>query len=155
MPFLMLTAVVLSDQGWLDWLWPAGLLGTTGLVVIGALASRYRDLMASQNAERAGAADIPTHAPPMHTNGGPTVTGRATAIVSPALDPAMAIEQLSEREADVLRLVAAGLRNQEIADSLGISLHTVKTHPSMIFQKLAVSNRTSAVRIARELVIVD
>ena len=55
----------------------------------------------------------------------------------------------------MLRLVAAGLPNQEIADTLGISLHTAKTHVSVILRKLAVSNRTSAVGVARELELID
>ena len=61
------------------------------------------------------------------------------------------IEPLSDRECEVLQLVAEGLANQEIADRLVVSLRTVKFHMSNIFAKLGVSNRTQAVARAREL----
>jgi LuxR family maltose regulon positive regulatory protein len=57
---------------------------------------------------------------------------------------------LSERETDVLRLMAAGLSNQEIADRLVIALSTVKTHAKNISMKLEADNRTQAVARARE-----
>ncbi len=155
LPFLMLTAVVLSGRGWLDWLWPAGLLGSMGLVVIGALTGQYRDLTADLETARVRAVDAPVRAPRMRTYDGPTASGRANGDTPSRLDLAGGVEQLSEREADVLRLVAAGFPNKEIGDTLGISLHTVKTHVSVILQKLAVSNRTSAVGVARELEIID
>jgi DNA-binding NarL/FixJ family response regulator len=53
-------------------------------------------------------------------------------------------EDLSAREADVLRLVAAGHPNKVIALRLGISEKTVKNHLSMVFQKLGVTDRTQA-----------
>ncbi len=61
------------------------------------------------------------------------------------------IEPLSERELEVLRLVAEGLSNQEIADRLVISLGTVKTHVHNILGKLDVRGRTQAAARAREL----
>jgi LuxR family maltose regulon positive regulatory protein len=61
------------------------------------------------------------------------------------------IEPLSERELDVLRLMAGGLTNQEIADSLVISLNTVKTHVKNILAHLEASNRTEAIAHARQL----
>jgi DNA-binding NarL/FixJ family response regulator len=51
---------------------------------------------------------------------------------------------LSEREVEVLRLVAAGRSNQQIADELVISLNTVARHVSNIFSKTGVANRTEA-----------
>jgi len=50
--------------------------------------------------------------------------------------------ELTEREYDVLRLIAQGKTNKEIADILGLSVHTVKTHVRSLIQKLAVSDRT-------------
>lgn len=53
---------------------------------------------------------------------------------------------LTERETEVLGLLARGLANKQIAAALGISEHTVKFHVSSIYQKLNVTNRTEAVR---------
>ncbi|MBE0482397.1 MAG: hypothetical protein IBX52_02745 [Bacterioplanes sp.] len=70
----------------------------------------------------------------------------------PALTEELAIAgKLSERELDVLRKIAQGLSNQEVADQLFISLHTVKTHARKINIKLAAKNRTQALRRAQEL----
>jgi NarL family two-component system response regulator LiaR len=53
-------------------------------------------------------------------------------------------EPLTEREVDVLRLVAQGLTNQEIAEALTIGVGTVRTHVSNILAKLHLANRTQA-----------
>ncbi len=58
---------------------------------------------------------------------------------------------ISEREYDVLLLLAEGLSNKEIAESLFVSLNTVKTHLNNLYSKLEVSRRTQAVQKAREL----
>lgn len=60
-------------------------------------------------------------------------------------------EPLTERELEVLRLLAVGLSNQEIAQKLVISLSTIKTHVTRIYSKLGVSSRTQASLRAREL----
>jgi DNA-binding NarL/FixJ family response regulator len=57
---------------------------------------------------------------------------------------------LSRRELEVLRLVAAGRSNREIAEQLVISEHTVARHLQNIFAKLGVSTRTAARAIAIE-----
>jgi DNA-binding NarL/FixJ family response regulator len=54
-------------------------------------------------------------------------------------------DQLTEREREVLDLLARGFRNKEIAEKLIISERTVKFHVGIIFQKLGVSNRAEAV----------
>lgn len=54
-------------------------------------------------------------------------------------------EELSERELEVLRLMAKGAANKEIGVELSIAQSTVKTHISTIFQKLGVNDRTEAV----------
>ena len=61
---------------------------------------------------------------------------------------------ISARELDVLRLMANGHSNQEIADKLFISLPTVKSHSSNLFVKLDVSRRTQAVVKARTVGII-
>lgn len=63
----------------------------------------------------------------------------------------MEVERLSERELEVLALVAVGCRNQEIARRLYISPATVKTHLIHIYGKLGVNNRTAAVTRALAL----
>jgi len=61
------------------------------------------------------------------------------------------VDPLSERELEVLRLVAAGLSNREIAERLIITVGTVKTHVHNICGKLDARGRTRAVACAREL----
>jgi LuxR family maltose regulon positive regulatory protein len=61
------------------------------------------------------------------------------------------IEPLSEREQEVLQLIAQGLTNPEIASRLVLSPHTVKTHARNIYAKIGVHNRTQAVARARAL----
>ncbi len=74
------------------------------------------------------------------------------AAATPALaDSAAPIEPLSEREHEVLRLIAAGLSNQEIAARLVVGLSTVKKHVNHIYAKLGATSRTQALVRAREL----
>lgn len=61
------------------------------------------------------------------------------------------VDSLSEREMEVLRLLAAGMTNREIADQLVVSISTVKSHVHHISAKLDASNRTQAVANARKL----
>jgi DNA-binding NarL/FixJ family response regulator len=56
---------------------------------------------------------------------------------------------LTARELDVLRLIAAGLANRDIAEKLSLSFHTVKNHIQNLFKKLDVTRRTEAVERAR------
>jgi LuxR family maltose regulon positive regulatory protein len=61
------------------------------------------------------------------------------------------VEPLSEREVEVLRLVAQGLSNSQIAEGLVVTVGAVKRHLNNIFGKLAVGSRTQALLRAREL----
>lgn len=59
--------------------------------------------------------------------------------------------ELTEREMDVLHLVAQGHSNREIAESLQLSIHTVECHAKNIYRKLAVRSRGAAVHSARSM----
>lgn len=62
--------------------------------------------------------------------------------------------ELSRRELEVLELMAQGFSNQEIAERLFVSLNTVKTHTSRIFEKMDVKRRTQAIEMAKRLNII-
>ncbi len=68
----------------------------------------------------------------------------------PILHPSLA-EPLSDRELEVLGLIADGYSNREIAEKLVITVTTVKKHAGNIFGKLGVSSRTQAISRARDL----
>ena len=57
---------------------------------------------------------------------------------------------LSQREAEIIELISAGLSNHEIAKKLFLSINTIKTHIKNIFNKLGVSNRISAIHVVTE-----
>jgi NarL family two-component system response regulator LiaR len=61
---------------------------------------------------------------------------------------------LSSRELDVLQLMAQGLSNQEISERLFVSLNTIKTHSSNIFEKMEVKRRTQAVEMGQRMGII-
>lgn len=62
--------------------------------------------------------------------------------------------QISDCELEVLEQVAKGLSNQQIADTLFVSVNTVKTHLKNLYEKLEVKRRTQAVEKARELKLI-
>ena len=76
-----------------------------------------------------------------------TVTPRDAALASLP-------EPLSEREIEVLTLIASGASNQQIAEQLVVSMSTVKTHINRTYRKLDARSRTQAVAIGRQLGIV-
>jgi len=94
-------------------------------------------------AARAAAPEVRKHAEhllaALHRPPAPAPTGRG------------AEDELSERERDVLRLLATELSGPEIAGHLYISLNTLRTHTKHIFQKLDVNTRRAAVRRATDL----
>ncbi|OOQ61809.1 response regulator transcription factor [Mucilaginibacter pedocola] len=61
---------------------------------------------------------------------------------------------MSRRELEVLQLMADGLSNQQIAEKLFVSLNTIKTHSSKVFEKLEVQRRTQAVEKAKRLSLI-
>ncbi|MBN1136192.1 MAG: hypothetical protein JXM73_06385, partial [Anaerolineae bacterium] len=86
----------------------------------------------------------------------PEYVGRLLAAIragerGPAPDIPGLVEPLADREIEVLRLIAAGLSNQEIAEELVVAVSTVKWHINNLYGKLGVSSRTQAIARAREL----
>jgi DNA-binding CsgD family transcriptional regulator len=65
------------------------------------------------------------------------------------------VESLTAREFEVLRLVAEGLHNREIATALGVTEHTVKFHLGAIFGKLGATTRTEAVKRGLRLGVIE
>ena len=74
------------------------------------------------------------------------IVGTRSLLFPPAEEEPLAHGSLTDREAEVLALLAQGLANKQIAMTLGISEHTVKFHVSSIYAKLNATNRTQAVR---------
>ena len=83
----------------------------------------------------------------------PSAIAAPTAGPMPAAQPL--VEPLSERELEVVRLLAEGLTNREIAEALSVTVGTVKTHVNHIYGKLDVHSRVQAVSRARELGLLD
>jgi DNA-binding NarL/FixJ family response regulator len=77
----------------------------------------------------------------------PEVTQNLVARVQPRNGLTAAPEDLTPREIEVLRMLAEGLGNREMASRLGISDHTVKFHVSSILDKLGAASRTEAVTL--------
>jgi len=82
---------------------------------------------------------------------GPAIAARLTAFFKGTESPAAtAFPELTDREREVLGLLARGLSNQEIADRLVISVKTVRNHVSNIYSKLQVVDRVQAIIRARD-----
>jgi DNA-binding NarL/FixJ family response regulator len=109
--------------------------------------TRPEDLLAAVHAVAAGEARLD-----------PAVTAAVVAQVRrrPArlVDPAV-LDRLTDRERDVLRLLARGLSNAEIAGELVVAPGTVKTHVASLLAKLGVRDRVQAVVVAYESGLVD
>jgi DNA-binding NarL/FixJ family response regulator len=74
--------------------------------------------------------------------------------IAPAFEASSLPEPVTKREREVLRLMAAGFSNKEIADALGAAEGTIKNHASSIFSKLGVRDRTRAVLKGLELGVI-
>lgn len=85
----------------------------------------------------------------------PVVASKLLRQVSQQHQPPQMVETLTPRELEVLRLVAQGLQNKEIASALVISERTVKFHVSSIMGKLGAGNRTEAVSIAAQQGLIE
>lgn len=80
-----------------------------------------------------------------------TATAPLPPLDGAALERSLAQYRITQREYEVLQLIARGLSNQEIAAHMFVSLNTVKTHTSNLFSKLDAQRRTQAVERARAL----
>ncbi len=85
----------------------------------------------------------------------PIADSEPAALALPPDAEAGLLEPLSMRELEVLKVIAEGLSNQEVANRLYLSLHTVKVHARNIYSKLGVKNRTQAVAKGRTLGILS
>jgi DNA-binding NarL/FixJ family response regulator len=127
----------------------------TQVVALTSFSDRQRIL----DVVRAGAAGyVLKHAGPdellgairtAHAGGAP-LDPKAARVLLDDQRSAAAAPRLSERELDVLRLVAQGLANKHIARRLGIAERTVKAHLTNVFQRLGVTDRTQAALWAKE-----
>ena len=121
-----------------DVLWGALDAGAAGFILKDASAE---DLISATRAVAAGAAWLDPRVTPR-------VLRAFRANVRPHLGRAARVDQLTEREHDVLRHMARGATNGEIATSLIVSEATVKTHVGSIFAKLGVRDRSAAIVFA-------
>jgi two-component system, NarL family, response regulator DesR len=84
---------------------------------------------------------------------GKSVTPRGA--VSTATPEELAVERLTQRERAIVQLIATGRGNGAIADALGISANTVRTHVQNVMAKLGVGSRMAVVAIARRTALLD
>jgi DNA-binding NarL/FixJ family response regulator len=131
--------IVLTTFDLDDYVYAALRYGASGFLLKGAPAAQLVDAVHTVAAGEALLA--------------PTVTRRLIAEFARRLGPATppaALGELTSREADVLRLVAQGLTNREIAAELVVGEATVKTHVARVLNKLGLHNRVQAVVFAYE-----
>jgi DNA-binding NarL/FixJ family response regulator len=132
--------VILTTYGLDEYVYNALLAGAAGFLLKTEAPDRFAD------AVRAAAAGDRLL--------GPTTTRqlieRYLSIGPPKREPPRELQSLTEREREVLRLVAAGLSNQELADRLHIGEGTVKTHVARTLAKLGCRDRVQAVVYAYE-----
>jgi DNA-binding NarL/FixJ family response regulator len=133
-----LVVLVLTTFGEDEMLWGAIEAGAAGFVLKDSSAE---DLIAAVRAVAGGGAWFdPAVAP--------RVLDRYRRLVAPAAREAVRLESLTDREHDVLRLMARGATNPEIAATLYVAEATVKSHVGSIFAKLDVRDRAAAIVFA-------
>jgi DNA-binding NarL/FixJ family response regulator len=130
--------LVLTTFGEDEVLWGAVEAGAAGFVLKDSSAE---DLIAAVRAVAEGGAWFDAAV-------APRVLDRYRQVVAPATRDAVRLEELTEREHAVLRLMARGATNAEIAVSLYVAEATVKTHVGSIFAKLGVRDRAAAIVFA-------
>ena len=130
--------LVLTTFGEDEVLWGAVEAGAAGFVLKDSSAE---DLIAAVQAVAGGAAWFDPGV-------APRVLERYRQVVAPATRDAARLEELTDREHAVLRLMARGATNAEIAATLYVAEATVKTHVGSIFGKLGVRDRAAAIVFA-------
>ena len=85
----------------------------------------------------------------------PTIAGRVLALLRQPSIPKLTNTQLSERDTEILRLLAQGLTNQDIADHLSLAEKTIRNRLSLLFRQLHLENRTQAVLYALREGLID
>jgi DNA-binding NarL/FixJ family response regulator len=133
-----LEVLVLTTFGEDDVLWGAIEAGAAGFVLKDSSAE---DLIAAARAVAGGGAWFDPGV-------APRLLDRYRRVVAPAARDAARLDLLTEREHDVLRLMARGATNAEIATALFVAEATVKTHVGSIFGKLGVRDRAAAIVFA-------
>jgi DNA-binding NarL/FixJ family response regulator len=133
-----LDILVLTTFGEDDVLWGAIEVGAAGFVLKDCSAE---DLIAAVRAVAGGGAWFDPGV-------APRLLDRYRLLVAPAARDAARLELLTEREQEVLRLMARGATNAEIADALTVAEATVKSHVGSIFGKLGVRDRAAAIVFA-------
>lgn len=131
-------ALALADKGATGW-WlvlPFGLAPLAGLIVVVDRSLRHPGPHPSA-ARPAGGVHAPLHR------------------IGPAMDEAPIVDELTEREREVLALLSSGRTNGEMARDLFIAVGTVKSHVNSICRKLGARNRTEAVMRARNIELVS
>ena len=133
-----LDVLVLTTFGEDEVLWGAIEAGASGFVLKDSSAE---DLIAAVRAVAGGGAWFDPGV-------APRLLERYRRVVAPAARDAGRLDQLSEREHEVLRLMARGATNAEIGATLHVAEATVKTHVGSIFAKLGVRDRAAAIVFA-------
>jgi len=134
-------AVVLIDEPSADWTAHALRSGVRAIL---PRDSGLEEMLAAIQAAHAGLVLLD-----------PDVTQHlASRIPTAAAQPSAGVDDLTSREIEVLRMLAEGLGNREMASRLGISDHTVKFHISSILDKLGASTRTEAVTLGIRMGII-
>jgi DNA-binding NarL/FixJ family response regulator len=140
----IIAVLVLTTFGEDEVLWGALEAGAAGFVLKDSSAE---DLIAAVRAVAGGAAWFDPGV-------APRILDDYRVRVAPAGRQAARLELLTERELDVLRLMARGATNREIAATLYVAEATVKTHVGSIFGKLGVRDRAAAIVFAYDHAVV-
>jgi len=122
------------------------------------ILTTFEDDQAARDALAAGALGyVLKDLPPADLADAIRAVAAGSALIAPALaqrlaarEPAAAVDVLTEREQQILKLMAEGLSNREIAARLFLTEGTVKNHLSHVFQKVSARRRTEALARARE-----